>query len=697
MTLNNEFMIEATMKRLFAERVLPLSLLALCLVVPLFGTGSQANAQFQYKWMAAGSLHNWYGNTGSEIEEGRIKEQQDGLRWPSFYRWQDIQCAKGLWVGTTNFTDANGKFWAHKVLHVGPRVDGTNDFFPKKFVMTSKFEMPVVYVDGAQSIGERDMVVDNVVPGQLADVMIENDVDLPIGLTMNRKIMQFSQEFHDNYIVSDYTFTNTSNKTLTGVIAFFQYRWAANRAVGYVVGNSSRWGINTMLDTRGDGVKPDPPGQQFRAQYAWHGRYPTFTAYDNIGAPMWSPAISSPTDPADTVGRIGAPQFPGVVTLHADKSPTDTTDDPSQPSTTSWVGSDEPNQSNNDQFNSNKNTSEYTQYMAGGHKSPRHADVVEPTGNFRAPTGDPALGTPGGFSAANGYGPYDLAPGQKVRIVWAEAVAGLSREACFSVGRKYKAGLITKEVKNDSVLSGRDSLFQSFRRALASYAVGYQIPRPPLPPKSFTINSGGDKISLAWEVYGTGPTTTGFRIYRSIGRVDGPFTLLYTAGPSERSYEDRSAVRGDAYYYYLQCVGDPAQNSGAGLTPNTALLSSANWTLTFEPAFLRRQAGNTAGPENMDSIRVVPNPYAVNGKLKFFGTGQEDRVYFFNIPGYCTIRVFTELGELIYEINHANGTGDDSWNLVTSSSQIVVSGIYLVVIDNTHTGERVIKKLSVIR
>jgi hypothetical protein len=690
-------MIEATMKRVLHHSVLPLTSLALFLAILTVGLPANVRAQFAYKWMAAGSLHNWYANTGSEIEEGRIKEQQDGMRWPSFYKYQDIQAAKALWVGVTNYTDANGKLWFHKVLHVGPRVDGSNEFIPKKFVMTSRFEMPAVYVDGAQSIGERDMIVDNVDPVQAADVMIENVVELPIGLTMTRKIMQFSQEFHDNYIVSDYTFTNTSSKPLTGLIAFFQYRLAPCAATRYVIGNATGWGINSMLDTRGDGVKPDPVGQQFRAQYVWHGRYPPFTAYDNLGGPMWSPATASPTDPADTVGRLGAPQFAGVVTLHADKSPTDSTDDPAQPTTTSWVGSDEPFTSNNDQFNSAKMDGEYTEWMAGGHKAPRHADVVEPSGNFRAPTGDPALGTPGGFSNANGYGPYDLAPGQKVRIVMAEGVSGLSREKCFSVGRRYKSGEISKEAKNDSVLTGRDSLFQTFNRALASYNAGYAIPRPPLPPKMFNVNSGGDKISLTWDVYGAGPAITGFRLYRAVGRRDATYSLLYTAGPSERSYDDLSAVRGDAYYYYVQCVGDPAENTGSAQTPTGALLSSRNWTQTFEPAFLKRQAGNAAGPDNMDSIRVVPNPYAVNGKLKYFGTGQEDRIYFFNIPGYCTIRIYTELGELINEISHTNGTGDESWNQVTSGGQIVVSGIYIVVIDNTRTGQRVIKKLSVIR
>ena len=83
-------------------------------------------------------------------------------------------------------------------------------------------------------------------------------------------------------------------------------------------------------------------------------------------------------EPGDTVGRLGGSQFAGVLTLHADVSATDKNDDPSQPSTTSWEGSDEPNTSNNDSYNKAKMQSEYT-WIARGHKSPRHANVVEPS------------------------------------------------------------------------------------------------------------------------------------------------------------------------------------------------------------------------------------------------------------------------------------------------------------------------------
>lgn len=100
----------------------------------------------------------------------------------------------------------------------------------------------------------------------------------------------------------------------------------------------------------------------------------------------------------------------------------------------------------------------------------------------------------------------------------------------------------------------------------------------------------------------------------------------------------------------------------------------------------------------MDQIRVVPNPYNISAaKSLGFGDQQANRLAFFNIPGRCTIRIYTEIGELIYTINHADGSGDAYWDSVTSSNQLVVSGVYIAVIDNSLTGERKIVKFVVIR
>ncbi|MEP0548694.1 MAG: hypothetical protein ABJF88_17295 [Rhodothermales bacterium] len=707
----------------------------LCAVL-LWGAAPDARAQFQNKWLSAGSFHNWYSEIGSECEEcGFVRDQQDGWRWPGIYRFTDMQAAKALWIGAQNVTGPEGSTFPVRVVHVGPRVSGGGEFFPTEFRTVSKYPLPVVTVDGNQSFSSAEMVVDEVDPDQVADVMIVNAANTLLGITMERRIMQFSQGFHDNYHVIEYVFTNTGNtdrdaeielpnQTLEGVTFFFQYRLAPTANSRYAIGNPTGWGKNTMNDTRGDGLMPDPPDEQFRAQYAWHGNFPPFTAYDNLGGPLLPPAVPAINVAAgDTLGRLASAQFAGVVTLHADASAADESDDAGQPTTTTWIHSDAPFTSSNDPFSPGRMQVEYD-VMTSGHKSPRHALAVEPTGlpGFLDPTGDPSQGTTGGYSSANGYGPYTLAPGESVRIVMAEGAAGISREAATALGRQFKqagadanailsfdvGGQTRSMTKNEWIFTSRDSLFQTFRRAIANYESDFAIPAPPAPPASFAVAGGGDRITLEWESQAGAAEPAGWEIYRAQARFDSTYTLIHTAGPGERTFDDTTPVRGLDYYYYLVAVGDGSGNDGGGMTPaGVPLRSSRYFTQAFLPTQLKRQQGRT-----LDDIRIVPNPFNITsaGGLRFGGGTATDKLAFFNIPGFARIDIYTELGQLVDTIEHDNGSGDAFWDFTTSSRQTVVSGLYIAVITVTQDigdletgemlfqkGERTIKKFVIIR
>ncbi|CAN5818992.1 hypothetical protein BH23ACT11_BH23ACT11_04310 [soil metagenome] len=705
---------------------------AICLFV-LYAVGFDVQAQFQNKWLSGGSFQNWYSESGSECEQcGFVRQQQDGWRWPGIYRFTDMQAAKSLWIGARNVTDAQGNQWPVRVAHVGPRVSGAGEFFPTRFELVTRLEPTVVMVDGDPSFPDAEMIVERVDPDMEADVMIINEANTLLGVTMRREIMQFSQGYHDNYHIIEYTFTNTGNtnadpnielpnQTLEGVYFFLQYRMAVAKETRYLIGNPTGWGRNTMIDSRGDGVEDDPPGEQFRAQFSWHGNFPPFTTYDNIGAPILPEAMPAlQIAAADTLGRLGSSQFAGVVTLHADASSANPVDDRAQPSTTTWIGSDNPYQANNDAFNPVQMQTEYD-VMSSGHRSPRHARAVEPTGmpGYLRPTGDPSLGTSGGFSMANGYGPYTLGPGESVRIVIAEGAAGLSREANMAIGRAFKesgrnvAAQLSYEVhgqtrsmtKNEWVFTGRDSLFQTFNRAIANFESGYSIPRAPAPPATFLVNSGGDRISLEWDAHPGEAPPDRYEIYRARARVDSAYTLIHTATPAERSYDDTTPIRGIDYYYYILAVNAGAGNDGTGLTPPGVPLTSSRYaTQTYVAARLQRPAGRA-----FDDMRVVPNPYNI-GASRDIRFDRRDQLAFFNVPGFARIDIYTELGEHVDTIIHDDGSGDAFWDHTTASRQFIASGVYIAVVTVTQDitdsetgemlfrqGERDIRKFVVIR
>ena len=137
--------------------------------------------------MSIGDLHNWYSAAGCEIEVGRtgqVSDQQDGLRYPAFYRVQDNQAAKGLWLGAANFHDpVVNKDYEYKVVHAGPRhLDIENETIPVEMTMDGKYDHPNVFVDGdpATNLQYLDNV-NNVDPSLPSDRRINNTVQTSIG------------------------------------------------------------------------------------------------------------------------------------------------------------------------------------------------------------------------------------------------------------------------------------------------------------------------------------------------------------------------------------------------------------------------------------------------------------------------------------------------------------------------------------
>ena len=688
------------------------------------------------KWIAVGDLHSWFSSAGGEREVGRtgqVSDQQDGLRWPAQFADQDVQAAKALWIGTTNYADPlNGTNYDFKVVHVGPRVlDDLSTMMPMEFKLVARFDHPSVFVDGVPG---SDLMfgldeVDEIDPDLPADRMLYNVVHSAVGITLTRRIYAFTNQYHDNYFIYDYVFKNTGivtrdssithSQTLTDVVFFFQYRYAPSREASVygrtpsATPQSVSWGHSTINDA----VFTHPTtGEPFRAQFAWLGIH-SQAANDIIGGP-------------DVIrdGHLMAPHYVGVITLHADASPSDSSDDTAQPFTTMYLQSDLPITSANNQFNSVQMAVEYAA-MTAGHPAKRHGeDVGCPTpidcggtANTYVKAGD--SGNPGGYTHGQGFGPYDMAPGESIHIVLAEGVSGIDRDLSYDIGAQWLAGGASLPLpskvgggttnnadffKNAWVYTGEDSLFQTLQRAKDSWEGGSTmdplvIPRPPDPPDLFEVNSGGDRIIVSWDYSGgLPPDVRGFKVYRAADIPDTTFTEVFsTSDPSVSSYEDKQAVRGFDYYYYLEAFD------------GVSLVSSKFWTKTTEPASLRRPPGykvvNTFRYDLAD-IRIVPNPYNISAQAIQFGQSDRDRIMFYNLPPTCRIKIYTERGDLIQSIEHTDGSGDERWNSVTSSRQIVVSGIYIVyfeVADDYNdpiTGELVyrkgaseIKKLIVVR
>lgn len=710
------------------------------------------------RWIKIGSLHNFYQAIGSEPEEDFGGEQQFGLRWNAFYDHQDMQAAKGMWIAVKDFQDpVAGTTFNYKIAYAGPRPRSEiaeSEFMPVEFGMLGKYAAPTVIVDGELS---SDLDWDDLVdaggfdPAQAADRMIYNKVNTSTGISFDRKIHGFSNQYYDNFFISEYTFVNTGivnkdgsmthNDTLEGVYFHWQYRnavagegtvegstinWVGRR--GWGTPQNCRWGMNTMNSVIGE--NPNSPttssaasdigrmgfdeydydGEMMRAYTSWHGRHSTLS-YDNIGSPNLLGWLAD--------GMLGASQFMGSVVLHADKSAQDHSDDVYQPSTSQKIESNHSETSNNDQYSSTRMETGYQDFVSAGHETASHAEQVG--------TGFPdqfAIG--GGYSQTWSFGPYTMAHGDTVRIVLAEGAAGLDRDMNYEVGNNWfkqvalgeeptveradgstttlTSESLADDYKNGWVYSSRDSLMETFRRARLLYKYDMDLTKltspngvtgnmtAPPPPQTFEIQSQGNRIYLSWSDNAeiSHANFEGYKIFRAKGQYDSTYyeiaDLNETDGNLLNEYSDVSAERGQLYFYYIISYDDGTTNL---LEPGVALRSSAFYTRTNKGASMLKPPA-----EGVDNIIIVPNPYIISNTSMQY-VGEKNSIKFWNLPDVCTINVFTERGDKIYTYDHV-GSGVATWNLLTSSRQIIVSGVYVATFE-TPDGDKAIRKFVVIR
>ena len=811
---------------------IPKRLLLLMLVFWMASSAQLIQAQ-QIKWLRITELQAPFRDIGAEYEGIFTQGNTNYFTWPAQYGIdlitgdQNVARAKGLWIGCRSFDDpVEKKLKTVKVIGSGPRdfADRPNQIFPTELKLIGRTPHPIVIVDDQPALlmetANYDALdsLDENLPG---DRMVLVRFNTSMGVSVTKKVMVFDHPDHGTYYVHDYVFKNTGiyngagdvhPQTLQDVWFYFNYRYAfagvSSTAFGSTWGAfESQWGESTLNHAFGENpndaefADPASPFYQLRGFYSWYGpsnRSVRPTYAEDWGAPN-----------VNEDGVLGSAKYAGCVTLHADTDPGDPTDDHFQPRTTWFLGSDINIVSASvSQYDESFMADRYAA-MTEGHPDLQHDELVGDT--YPTLYIDPRRQTGGGTSQGQGYGPYNLAPGESIHIVFAEGVSGISWEKGREVGHNWLQwrnnisqpplvmpdGSSTTDFnlyKRRWVETGRDSMLQTLRNAKRNFASGYTLPMPPPPPQQFTVTSGGDRIQLAWANNATAhPNFDGYVIYRTEGSVMTWRTVYKKIFECNRSsvvhsFDDVTAVRGFDYYYYIQSKDDGSTND---LEPGVSLSSSMFWTMTSVAAYLRRPAepDNPAPPsentvywhqatsrgdwvsgtsysqydlvnyngltyvcitrdslgvlapdantqwrvatskgdwvsgsaystydivsyngvsfvtstsisagKGLELVRVVPNPYDLRSRILQFQVNetQYDRMAFYGLPPVATLKIFTERGDLIWEKEHTNGTGDELWDSLTSSGQIIASGIYILYVE-TPDGRSVYRKFVVIR
>jgi hypothetical protein len=336
--------------------------------------------------------------------------------------------------------------------------------------------------------------------------------------------------------------------------------------------------------------------------------------------------------------------------------------------------------------------------MSEGHPDKSHDEYV---GNdYTSSYSDPRRNGPGGTSQGQGYGPYALAPGGSIHIVFAEGVSGLSREKNREVGAnwlQYYKGIGTPMLimpdgstttdhnlyKRKWVETGKDSILNTYRKAIWNYWSGYAIPQPPPPPSIFEVESGHDMIRLTWsDNADSWPNFNGYVIYRSEGNVMDPKTeykKIFECSKVDvvHIYDDTLAFRGFDYYYYIQSKDDGSTND---MQPGKPLVSSMFWTLTSKPAYLRN-------PDGVESKSTLPIPKKYELSQNFPNPFNPMTTIRFGLPetGHVTLKICNIRGEEIQTLidgkTMSEGYHVAVWDGRNKRGEAVPSGIYLYRLD----------------
>ncbi len=96
------------------------------------------------------------------------------------------------------------------------------------------------------------------------------------------------------------------------------------------------------------------------------------------------------------------------------------------------------------------------------------------------------------------------------------------------------------------------------------------------------------------------------------------------------------------------------------------------------------KVSNTEIAQDMNRIRVVPNPYVVSSLWEpEYGELRKEplrQIQFINLPPECTIYVFTVDADLIKTIYHNSTNGTEVWDLRSEGGREIAAGVYLYLV-----------------
>ncbi|CAN0520346.1 unnamed protein product, partial [Laminaria digitata] len=302
--------------------------------------------EYTSRWLDIGAYHHAYSESGARHWGSQAPA---GMEYPAIVRHSGHIISNAFWVGVKDWTDMESTYYPYYVARLGPNEPGSFYTYPIQNKLIGRYEDTVVSINGEPSF-DNEAILDEIDPDMAADRMVHNIHNMSIGITVDRKIYAYTNEYHDNYHIIEYNYCNTGNtdddeeielpeQTLHDVIFYRTNRWRGVEQAGAATGwEQSVLGRYTVIDVVGDDHEEYPV--DFTAQYAWAGwTFENEVGISKLGGPLFLDA-SRMVAPGDSIGRLSGATMVGRSVIHTDRSTTDSTYDKGQPTYIGWVDND---------------------------------------------------------------------------------------------------------------------------------------------------------------------------------------------------------------------------------------------------------------------------------------------------------------------------------------------------------------------
>jgi hypothetical protein len=194
--------------------------------------------------------------------------------------------------------------------------------------------------------------------------------------------------------------------------------------------------------------------------------------------------------------------------------------------------------------------------------------------------------------------------------------------------------------------------------------------------------TSGDEFKVQEQIRGRAIFTFSFKLTAPPLKVDTSITSINVTPDS---------VVYDTTYTYTDTSVSPITGDVIRLITGKPFKGDRDFYRINTARYTSKEVQN----EDLDKIKVVPNPYIINAEWDIDQYNKQ--ISFTNLPTECDIHIYTLSGERVITLHHDHPTqGWERWNLLSVNLQEIAYGCYIYIVE-TSNGKKKTGKFVILR